>query len=55
MHTIELTHEQMTVIGAALAELPYKIAAPVISAIQKQITAKGEQDPAKEQNEAPAT
>ncbi|WP_189605703.1 hypothetical protein [Mesorhizobium sp. M4B.F.Ca.ET.017.02.2.1] len=40
MHKIELTDEQMNIIGSALADLPYKVAAPVINAIQIQLTAE---------------
>lgn len=36
---LELTQEQLQIIGAALAELPYRIAAPVIAEINRQIAA----------------
>ena len=39
MHTLTLTltNEQLQIIGAALAELPYRIAAPLMAEIDRQI------------------
>lgn len=37
---LELTHEQLQLIGAALNELPYRVAAPLIAEINRQITAQ---------------
>ena len=34
---LELTQEQLQIIGAALSELPYRLAAPVIAEINRQI------------------
>lgn len=42
MHTLTLTDEQLQIIGAALAELPYRIAAPVLAEINRQIAAQAE-------------
>lgn len=39
MHTLKLTDQQMRVINAALIEMPYRLAAPVIQAINEQISA----------------
>jgi hypothetical protein len=39
LHKIELTTEQLNVVGQALGELPFKISAPVWSAIQAQVQA----------------
>ena len=36
---LELTQEQLQIIGAALNELPYRVAAPLIAEINRQITA----------------
>lgn len=38
MHTITLTNEQLNIIAAGLAELPYKLAQPLLTALQQQIT-----------------
>lgn len=38
-HTIKLTDEQLGIVGAALAELPFKVAQPLMAAIQAQIDA----------------
>lgn len=35
-HTLKLNEQQLGVIGAALAEMPFKIAQPVLAAIQAQ-------------------
>lgn len=34
---IEVTQQELQVIGAALAEMPYKIASPVLESLQKQV------------------
>jgi hypothetical protein len=39
MHTIKLTDEQMNVVGQALGELPFKVSAPIIQAINAQLQA----------------
>ncbi|WP_189524219.1 hypothetical protein [Mesorhizobium sp. M8A.F.Ca.ET.165.01.1.1] len=39
-HTLKLTDEQLGVVGAALAELPFKVAQPVMAVIQAQIDAQ---------------
>lgn len=47
LHTIALTDEQMGILNAALVELPFKVAAPVINAINVQLQAaavKAEQE-----------
>ena len=36
-HTLTLTDQQLQIIGAALAELPYRVAAPVMAEIERQI------------------
>ena len=36
-HTIKLSDAHLGIVGAALAELPFKVAAPVINVIQAQI------------------
>lgn len=38
-YTIKLTEQQLGYIGAGLAELPFKIAQPVMAAIQAQVDA----------------
>jgi hypothetical protein len=42
MHTIKLTDEQMNVVGQALGELPFKVSAPIIQAINAQLQAASE-------------
>ncbi|WP_189556562.1 hypothetical protein [Mesorhizobium sp. M4B.F.Ca.ET.089.01.1.1] len=42
-HVLKLTDEQLGVVGAALAELPFKIAQPVMAAIQAQIAEAAKQ------------
>ena len=37
MHTLTLTDQHLQIIGAALAELPYRLAAPVLEEINRQI------------------
>ena len=39
---LDLSEEHLHVIGAALAELPYKVAAPVIMEMNRQIMAQME-------------
>lgn len=39
MHTLKLNDQQLQVIGAALAEMPFRIAAPVIRSIDEQMEA----------------
>ena len=40
MTTLTLTDQQLQIIGAALAELPYRISAPLITDIERQIMAQ---------------
>lgn len=40
MTTLTLTDQQLQIIGAALAELPYRVAAPVMEEIRRQIEAQ---------------
>jgi hypothetical protein len=51
-YTITTTSENMRIIGGALAELPFRIAAPVISDLQRQVSeqdaARGAMPPAPE-------
>lgn len=42
-HTLVLTNEELSVIFEALAERPYKIAAPIIMVLQNQIQAEMEE------------
>lgn len=51
MHKIELSDDHLNIVGAALAELPFKIAQPVMVAIQKQLEPV-ERDSAREQKSA---
>ena len=37
---LELTQEQLQIIGAALSDLPYRVAAPVLAEINRQIAAQ---------------
>ena len=37
---LEFTHEQLQLIGAALNELPYRVAAPLIAEINRQLAAQ---------------
>lgn len=39
---LELAQEHLQIIGAALSELPYRVAAPVVAEINKQIAAQQE-------------
>lgn len=39
MHTLTLSDQHLHVIAAALAELPYRIAAPIVDEINRQVTA----------------
>lgn len=38
-YTVQLTHQQLSVIIAALADLPYKTSAPVLKTLQMQVEA----------------
>lgn len=40
--TLTLTDQHLQIIGAALAELPYRVAAPVMDEINRQIAAQHE-------------
>lgn len=40
MLTLTLSDEQLHVIGMALSEAPYRVAAPVIAEINKQVLAQ---------------
>ena len=42
MITLTLTDQQLQIIGAALAEMPYRVAAPVMDEINRQIAAQRE-------------
>ena len=37
---LKLTEDHLRIIGAALAELPYRVAAPVLAEINRQIAAQ---------------
>lgn len=37
---LDLTQEHLQIIGAALGEMPYRVAAPVIAEINRQIAAQ---------------
>ena len=50
--TLTLTDQQMQIIGAALAELPYRIPAPLMAEIERQITAQ-QPKPKPEEEEEP--
>ena len=43
--TLTLTDQQLQVIGAALSELPYRISAPLIADIERQIMAQQKEKP----------
>ena len=43
--TLTLTDQQLQIIGAALAELPYRISAPLIADIERQIMAQQKENP----------
>lgn len=43
--TLELTEQHLQIIGEALGNAPYKLAAPVLAEIQKQIDAQGKGRP----------
>ncbi len=36
-YTLTLTNQQLQIIGAALSELPYRVSAPVIEEINRQL------------------
>jgi hypothetical protein len=40
MTTLELSDEHIAIIGKALSELPFRISAPVIHAIEQQLRPK---------------
>lgn len=40
MVTLILTDQHLQIIGAALAEMPYRVAAPVMDEINRQIAAQ---------------
>lgn len=42
MVTLILTDQHLQIIGAALAEMPYRVAAPVMDEINRQIAAQRE-------------
>ena len=52
-HVLKLTGEQLNIVGAALAELPFKVAQPVMAAIQMQIDAAAAQVAAETEKPAP--
>lgn len=37
---LKLTEDHLRIIGAALSEMPYRVAAPLIAEINRQITAQ---------------
>ena len=39
---LELTQEQLQIIGAALSEMPYRVAAPLVAEINRQIVSQQE-------------
>ncbi len=41
--TLTITHEQLLILDRALAELPYKVAAPLVAELNEQI--KSQQTP----------
>lgn len=45
MTTLTLNDQQLQIIGAALAELPYRVAAPVMADIERQIVEQQKQSP----------
>jgi hypothetical protein len=44
--TLTFTQEQLQILNAALMEIPYRVAAPLISSINSQIKDQTEQKPA---------
>lgn len=38
MLKLELSEQMLAIVGAALAEQPYKVVAPVLAVIQQQVT-----------------
>ncbi|WP_158637493.1 hypothetical protein [Paracoccus sulfuroxidans] len=52
MHTLTLTDQQLQLIGAALAEMPYRMAAPIMAEINRQI-AQAQQASGDAPSEAP--
>ncbi len=51
-YIIEVPEEHLLIIGAALNELPYRVAAPVVQGLQAQVTAQ-EKERAEEEAHAP--
>lgn len=45
VHTISLSVDDLNVIAAALAEQPYRVAAPVIARVQAQLSAPKQEVP----------
>ena len=45
MVALTLTDQHLQIIGAALAELPYRVAAPVMDEINRQIAAQQDEKP----------
>lgn len=46
--TIKLTEEELRVVGAALMEMPYRVASPVIAEINRQLAEARDEDASKE-------
>jgi|GEM_PF-6512075 len=44
-HRLTLNDEQLAVLNAALVELPYRMAAPLINSINQQLMAQHERTP----------
>lgn len=44
-YTLTLSEQQLQIIGAALAEMPYRVAAPVLDEINRQIAAAASKKP----------
>lgn len=42
--TLTLTVEQMNILASALSDLPYRVSAPLIADIQKQVAAQAKGD-----------
>lgn len=51
-HTLVLTNEELTLIFNALAEQPYKTAAPIIDTMQNQLKAEFEEKKKKFEEES---
>lgn len=52
MRTITLSDQQWQVVGAALAELPYRVAAPVLEEISRQLEMAAAEDNDTDRSEA---